>query len=320
MDYFIFVTLLGYYQAQYAQSKNYNKFYILPSIGARIDKNNHTISTTYMFTTKMPQVLDISTGERLVGYRSFESGSTLLVPQFNHTGLLNYIYGNFEGDFLFYINGIFTYQPRGYRSNWLISSDFNSIEKVENFFANQTSNIMLGIEQYFPKYSFTIKIRPSVSQGIYQNNLNDSDLNRTNRVWEYKLNTSIKSGFLKVFNYNLGINLVWQNIYSQKNIFTQYNTNTYLDLNFKFSKKIKLNVSQELITTKSDGISRQNYYFMNASFLYEVIKSKFSINIDARNLTNTKEFISNAISDFININRSIKLLNRFILLGASYKF
>jgi hypothetical protein len=313
----------GYYQTMIQRESTNSKGYILPTLGLRKDTEKYNLFGTYAFNMNLPQLADITTGLILTDYRSFQRGSLFFVPANSHTLIGNYTHGKFADNFMAYVNIIGSKTSKGYRNDFQIGNDFNSNIKIENTFNNSNLVISGGIERYISNIYARLKIKPTLSLSEYQNRLNESDIRQSNAV-SSSVDVSLRSAFLKWFNYHIGATLTQNKVktrsVSLKNTITNHTIGSYVDLYFSFSHRFRGKIDNEYFYFNQQQSGSRSYYFINSSFDYELIRSRLNITLVGRNLLNTKEFVTSNISDITATTNKVKLLPRYILMEANFKF
>lgn len=314
----------GYYHSLASNGINLSGFYSLPVIGFKSKiKKLHNLFGTYSYNYGLPQIADLSKGFVLTDYRNLERGSPLFIPQSSHTGIFNYTYGNFSDEFVANFNVFYTTNDKGYRNNYLINEVFNQSDKVENLFTNQTTMISGAVERYMPHLYVRLKIKPSISLGNYPNTLNGSELRNTNTT-NSQLDISLRSAFLKWFNVHLGSTLsqylVKTKVGTVQSTIENHSYGGFIDIYLRFKDRFSAKIDNEVFYLKQQNTGSQKYYFINASAEFEIIKTKLSAAIFAKNLLNTHEFINSYMTDYATQINKIKLLPRYVLLELNYRF
>jgi hypothetical protein len=313
----------GYYQTLTERESANGKGYILPTLGLRKDTEKYNLFGTYAFNMNLPQLADITTGLILTDYRSFQLGSLFFIPANSHTLIGNYSHGKFADKFMAYVNIIGSKTSKGYQNDFQIGNYFNTNIKIENTFNNSNWFISGGIERYFSKIYVRLKIKPTLSFSEYQNRLNDSDIRQSNAV-SSSVDVSLRSAFLKWFNYHIGATLTQNRVKTQstslKNTITNHTVGSYIDLYFSFSPRFRGKLDNEYFYLNQGQSGSRSYYFINSSFDYELIRSRLNISLIGRNLLNTKEFITSNISDISTTTNKVRLLPRYILMEVNFKF
>jgi CarboxypepD_reg-like domain len=314
----------GYHNTSFNGRINQDNFYVLPTLGFKKKlKERHAFFGTYAYNYDLPQIYDLTSGYILTDYRSVNRGSTFFIPANSHTGIFNYTYGNFSDEFLWHFNVLHSSNAKGYRSNFAIDANFNLSDKVENNFINQSTILSGGIERYMPKVYMRLKVRPIVAFGKYPNTLNGSDIRNTNTV-NTSIDVSLRSAYLKWFNFHLGTtinqSLIRTDIGDIQNVVKNHSIGSFIDFYFKFSSRFNAKIDNELFYFKQQNANEQKYYFINAAANYDVIKTRLTVSLIAKNLLNTNEFINSFVSDYSTQINRIRLLPRYVLLEINFRF
>ncbi len=314
----------GFHRNDISNRACQSSFYALPTIGfKRSVKEKHNFLGTYAYNYALPQSVDLSNGFILTDYRSMNRGSPFFIPQYSHTAIFNYKYGNFADEFLWHFNILHTANSKGYRSNFNINADFNISDKVENSFINKNTLISGSIEKYMPQLYMRLKMRPSLILGNYPNTLNGSAIRNTNSV-NTQLDISLRSAYLKWFNYHIGSTFNQSDITTQsgdtKSEVKNQSIGSFVDFYLKFNNKINAKIENETFYFKQQNTNAQKYYFLNANVSYDIIQTKLSANLTVKNILNTNEFINSYVSDFSTQINRIQLLPRYVLLELNYRF
>jgi len=310
-------------QAFLLQENTKANFYILPVVGFKREKNKNAIFGTYAYNIALPQLADLSTGYTVTDYRTLQRGNSLFIPANSHTTILNLTQGEFSDDFMFYTNIIGTITNKGYRNDWNINTDFNIIDKVENQFQNKNLIWSAGFEYYSSALYARFKFRPRVAFSTFQNTLNNGALRNANSVTN-TLDFTVRSAFLKWFNYHLGTTLTFSNVNTSvgdvNTVARNQSIGSFLDFYFQFSKRFSARLENEFFYFKQSAALAQDYTFFNASARYELIPAKLSLSLTARNLSNNRTFINSFVTDLsTNINQ-VRLLPRYILVEVNFRF
>jgi hypothetical protein len=314
----------GSHQSSITDKIDKTAFYILPTLGfKRKIKDKHAIFGTYAHNYALPQAVDLSNGYVLTDYRSLERGGRFYIPANSNTAILNYTYGNFSDEFLAHLNILHTSNIKGYRENISINNDFNVSDKVENSFNNRNTIISGSIERYIPQIYVRLKIRPTLVFGNYPNTLNGSDIRNTNTE-NRQLDISLRSAYLKWFNFHLGTtfnqSIIKTDIGDINNAVKNYSIGSFCDFYLKFNNRFNAKIENEIFYFKQQNAITQKYYFINAWASYDIIKTRLSASVTAKNLLNTNEFINSFVTDYSTQINRIKLLPRYILLEVNFRF
>ena len=317
----------GFYQTILAPTPSVKTsksgFYSLPTLGFRKEKKNQTLFGTYSFNIKLPQIVDRSTGLILTDYRNLKRGTSVFVPSNSHIIIGNFTHGKFVDNFMYYVNFVGSTTAKGYRSDLFINNDFNISENIENTLSNSSLNLSLGLERYISKIYARLKIRPSLAQNTYQNTLNNSEIRRINSL-NKSIDITIRSAFLKWFNYHIGSTLMQNDVKTNIGIdrITTKNKSigSFLDLYFRFNARFNARLENEYFYFNQASSQSRSYYFLNASCNYDILPTKLGISFSYRNLLNTKNFITSYISDISTNINSVRLLPRYMIFEANWRF
>ncbi len=313
----------GYHQSSIVNKINESAFYSLPTIGFKKEiKAKHHLFGTYGYNYALPQAVDLSDRFILTDYRSLQQGSRFFIPENSHTLIFNYTNGNFEDDFLWYINLLNTVNTGGYRSSIEINENFNTLKKVENDLNIQNTVISGSLEKYMPNYYMRIKLRPTFIVGKYPNTLNNMDI-RDNNMFDTKVNLSLRSAYIRWFNFHLGTTLarsiVSTTIAEDNNVIKNKSLGCFLDFLFR-SDRVMAKLENELFYFQQQDETVRKYYFTNASINYTFIKTKLFVSMSGKNLLNTEAFINSFITDFSTQINKTRLLPRYLLIEVNYRF
>ena len=168
-----------------------------------------------------------------------------------------------------------------------------------------------------------VKVRPSVSFGNYFNTLNGSDIRETQLI-NSKFDISIRSAYLKWFNFHIGSTLNQSNvnttINATKTPIKNQSIGSFVDFYLRFNNRLNGKIDNELVYIKQNNNVAQKYYFINASATYDIIKTRLTTTLTARNLLNTTEFINAYVTDYATQTNRVKLLPRYVLLEVNFRF
>lgn len=292
-----------------------NKTFINPKLDLSYSFNEkNKIYSSHSLNNKNIALKNLQTNYIVSSFKTISNNADLLSYLKNMQHIIGYNYGVFGKKFL--VNTMLIY-----------NKDFNYFTNDINVFQNYKTNtnvnlknkesIMLNVnfEKYLKFISSNLKVFSTVSKSNYQtilNTINYVPVNATNSNFGIEL----RSGFQGFFNYNLGSN--WQKSTSNsltKNIFS--NNVSFLILDFKFFKKLNINVKSENYSLNLN--KRDNYTFFDLNADYR-ISEKLNINFGVNNLFNQNFYITQSISDVEVSTFKYKLVPRFALLKLEYRF
>jgi hypothetical protein len=292
-------------------------FYVVPSLGItwKISKKNN-LSTLYKYQTKNLSLANIYNGFIMTNYRNFKRGT----GQFNQlTGnllLTNYTYGNWASAFLF--NASFLYQKdNNYTStNAVITPNYNQssiiILKNKEFYSLNAST-----DTFIEALSSNLKLKAGISKNEIQNIVNDSELRNVSSA-NYTFGAELRSAFGGQFNFHLGSKWIKSNVKTRLEN-TNTDNNSFLDLDFVFSKKLSLQIKNEHYYFGSLPQDR-NYFFSDINAQYVIRKNALKVKLTFNNIWNTNNFASYYISDTSTSATNYRLLPMYILLKVDIRF
>ncbi|MEI7420684.1 MAG: carboxypeptidase-like regulatory domain-containing protein [Prolixibacteraceae bacterium] len=306
------------YLKQSGKVRYQDPFFINPKIGGqwRITKND-IIITSYSYNHQNSSVLDVSNKYINTRFRSFSKG----MGEFNQlnlsTFLLNYSHGNWGSKF--FANSFLIYNKNHdfYSTNTIVSRNYSQSEKIllkNKSYLLFTSNI----DQYLKVITSNIKINFGYSFSEYKNMVNNLDL-RSIRGQNINYGLELRSSFHGWFNFHFGSK--WNYCEIKTSIRNSFTDNmSFLDLALSFSKKLDLQIKGERYFFGSLDKENNKYNFLDFEARYNVVENKLSLSLSGKNLLNTETFRNYSIDD-ISISRTeYKLLPRFLLIAAEYRF
>ncbi|MFT4031195.1 MAG: hypothetical protein QM669_02130 [Siphonobacter sp.] len=295
--------------------------YWLGTIGLRYEQAFNAFYANITRTVSLPKLMDISTGYVLNDYRTFRRGISLYIPanSYSYNGFFSR--GNQTATFLVNLNVNYIISHPGYKDDFEIDTDFNTVSRQYNSFSNYAFIASGALEKYSSALSMRIKFRPSFQYNQYQNQVNDSG-NRTNTSHIYSLESTLRTAFLGKLNFAIGNTITQNNVTTTTIYNTVYTKNftlgSYLDFTFVLSDRLSGTLQNEYF----EFIQTENrsYYFANLWLSYEAIKHKLTFSISGKNLLNTNNLMNSAISDYKFTIQQTKLIPRYILLEVSWRF
>lgn len=298
-------------------SSSQTPFFINPSVGIdwEINDNNKLISS-YSYNTSNARTLDVYSDFILTGFRSFNQGTGGFNQLDSSTFLFNYQLGNWSKRF--FANTFLVYKKNHdfFSTNTLINQNYTLSEKIlieDREYISLNSNL-----DYFIKFlSTNLKLKFGYSKSNFKNIINNSDL-RNVKSLNYSYGIELRSGFSGKFNYHIGTK--WKFTEIQTNIENSFTDNiSFLDLSYNFNKKLNFQLKSERYyfgNLETDN----TYYFLDFDLRYKVKKNKLTLGINGRNLLNTERFRNFNVSDIGTSTTEYRLLPRFVLLKAEYRF
>lgn len=289
-----------------------------PIIGFKWKLNeSSTLLSTYTYNHTNATLLEIFDQYVQKGFRTFEAG-TGTFNQLNKSSLyMNYTTGNWTSKSFANLMVLCNLDHDYYGSKSQITPNYCLSEKV--VMKNKTFLLIAAnANRYLSPLSSTIKGNLSYSKTSYGNFVNGPDFrNIINSNLTFGL--EFRSAFNAIFNFHTGTK--WSHvkvITTSKNSYTDQSS--FLDLNFVFSEKFDLIIQAERYYFGSLDKGSNKYYFLDITSRYQPIANKISFTFSGVNLLNTNTF-RNYIVDDVSVSKTeFRLLPRYLLLKAEYRF
>ncbi len=299
-------------------SENQNPFFINPKLGLDWKINNkNKITSFYSYNTTNAKILDVYNDYVLTGFRSFSKGTGTFNQLDASTFSFNYQLGNWSDVFFANTSVVYNKNFDFFSTNSIITQNQTLSEKI-TIKDREAVTIFTDINKYFKSISSNFKIKASYTKSNYKNIVNNSEL-REIKSTNYDYGFELRSGFQGIFNYHLGSNWTTNRIESTiTNSFT--NNVSFLDLTFTINEKFNFQIQTERYFFGAVEASDNTYYFADVGASYKLIKKKLTVSLSGKNLFNTETFKTFSISDISTATTQYRLLERFVLLKAEYRF
>ena len=306
------------YLKQSGKTRHQDPFFINPKIGGQwqIAKNDVIISS-YVYNHQNSSVLDVNSNFINTGFRSFSKGTGEFNQLNMSTFLFNYTHGNWGSKFFANSLLIYTKYHDFYSTNTIVSRNYSQSEKIlikNKSFLLFTSNI----DQYLKVIASNLKFNLGYSFSDYKNMVNNLDI-RSIKSQNINYGFELRSSFDGWFNYHFGSKWNYNEIKTiTSNSFTD--NISFFDLALSFSKKFDLQIKSERYFFGSLDKENNKYYFLDLEARYTIVENKLTLSLSGKNLLSTETFRNYSMDD-ISISRAeYKLLPRFLLLAAEYRF
>jgi hypothetical protein len=272
---------------------------------------NFTFS--YSENNNLPEINYLTTNPQLIDYRSFRKGT-------NYDGLIrnkafSFFHTLFNDEKRFSVSSSFFYlqSKRIVNSESTITNNFN----FENYILSKGGDSYNGnfnIINYFKSIKLATKLGTSQnwsSNPTKANSTQYTSLKSYNSTYKFSGTTYLKLPI----NFDFGINY---NYFQSKfnGIITKNETaDFFINSNYKISKTWLAEVNSTFYKMNST-----NYSFINAVINYNPLESRFSYRMMLNNLTNEHEFTLVSLNNYTSYRSTIKLVPRYLLLTAKYRF
>ncbi|WP_271782461.1 carboxypeptidase-like regulatory domain-containing protein [Aquimarina algiphila] len=252
------------------------------------------------------------------GYRNFSRGT----GKFNQLNSIRifagYNLGNFGDRFIANIS-----------LSYIKDKDFLSTNSIITQNVIQTTKLIIpdrefyrinaGLDRYLRFIRNNIKIKFSYSQAEFKNIVNSTDL-RSVENQNYKYGFEIRSGFRGIFNYHFGTTWDTTEIETTSVTNTATQNTSFLDLSFVVSSKLNLQLQSERYYFTNLENDDNTYNFIDFEINYKPNNKALSFSLIGNNLLNTESFRNYLVSDTNISSTAYRLLPRYALLKASYRF
>lgn len=291
-------------------------FFITPKLQLewRINPKNK-LFTSYSYNATNAGILDLHNNFILTGYRSFAKGTGAMNQTDASSLNIGYKLGNWDNLFSATTSLNYSNSHNYFSNNLIIDPNFSLDSKI----LIENKEMLIGdvnIERYFPKYSTNVKLDLSFVKSEYENIVND--VPRNVQFGNYNYGMEFRSGFSGMFNFNFGTR--WKHNKIISGIETSFTDNvSFLTLNFMANEHLNFEIESERYFYGNLSKNENEYYFLDFNARYSFNK-KLSFSLHGRNLFNTETFRSFSLSDISISSTEYKLLPRFVLLKATYRF
>lgn len=293
-------------------------FFILPKIGLDWKVNGENkITTSYTYNTTNAGVLDVYSGFVQTGFRSFSKGLEEFNQLNSSQAILNYTFGSW-GD-KFFANALFVYSRNNdfYSTNARIVQNFSQAEKIiikDREFLSVSSHI----DRYLTPLKSNLKVNWGATKTNFKNIVNNSDLREIKNVY-IESGFEVRSGWRGFFNYHLGSRWMYNQVETTvKNDFMD--NLSFIDFSLMFSPKFTVQLQTERYYFGNLEVLSNKYFFVDLESRYVVKENKLTLFLVGNNLLNTKTFKNYRISDINSSQTEFRLMPRYYLLKAEYRF
>lgn len=299
------------------QASRQNPFFINPSLNLKwdIDAKN-SLSTEYSFNTQNAGILDVYDNFVLTGFRSFSKG-TGHFDQLKASDLsVYYQLGNWEDRFFANATLVYRKDHDFYSTRTIIQQNFIQSEKIK--IKNKTLlNANAQADYFFASVKTDLKANLGYSKSDYKNEVNNSGIRKVVSD-NYTYGFSLASTFDGIFNYSIGTE--WQTRKIKTSVTNSFTDNkSFLNLFFRFSDKFDIQLKNERYHFGKLE-KNKDYYFLDFTGQYKLIRNKLSLGLTGQNLFNNKKFRTYSISDIGTSTTEFRLLPRMVLLHAKFRF
>ncbi|MFY9463581.1 MAG: hypothetical protein WAP48_00755 [Sediminibacterium sp.] len=262
------------------------------------------------------QINEIFGNYLLNGYRLFTRGTARFDQPDASVMSLSFTHGNWADRFFANVILLYNTDYTAYGTRSTIAQSYMQQEAMltnNNRVATLTSNL----DYYLSAIDANLKLTLNTVCTGFTNEVNGSGLRNINHSF-FNGGLEVRSAWKKWFNVHAGTTRGYHRVMATTA--SRYSDFTsFLDLHFKFSKYLQLNLKTESFRLAGTGQLNSNYYFCDVDLHFSPLKNKLGITIAGRNLLNTHQFRNYTISDIGYTSTTYRLLPGYLLLSVSLK-
>ena len=310
-----FTASLNYTQNRFDVNSTINVVSLFnPKVSLNIKKTglgNFTFS--YAENNNLPEINYLTTNFQLTNYRSFRKGKSF--DWLLRNKVLSFSHTLFNDEKRFSISSYFFYlkSEKIFKSENAITNNFN----FENYILTKGGDSYNGnfnIVNYFRILKLATKLETSQNWSNNPTKVNSANFTTLKSYFSsYKF--SATTYFNLPINFDFGVNYYYyQTKYNAIN--TRNETkDAFINSNYKISKTWLAEINSAFYR-----MNNKNYSFVNAVINYNPEESRFSYRLILNNLANENEFTLVSLDNYTSYKSSIKLVPRYLLLTAKYRF
>lgn len=281
------------------------------------------ITFGYKYSKDFPNAVQLFDSLIFTDYRTAYRYQYQNYFQSQNSYSLGYRYNDSYNQFTVYINGFYTNTSNSYADNSIINKKFMLSTKYDIPQGSNMTGLVFGSDKFVSSLSGTIRFSGSAIRSKYVNNINNT-MSRDINFWTLNGKLNYFSGFNGIFNFNTHFMLL-ANLSTVKLPDDQFNNQTYnykgfLQTNFKFNKVCYIQSTVSYYQWFGKNQKQRPVYFLDASFLGNLIKDKLTVSASLQNALNQQSIHFNNITDYSNSLSTYHLLPRMFVAGIKYTF
>lgn len=300
-------------------NKKQNPFYVNPSVNFMWDvKPTHIFNGSYMVNFRNTSFIDVNDTYLLTSSRSFSKGLGAFKLTDSQMANLGYSIRHYLNRYRFSLNINYSKQSNVLSSRSLIEQNSALSESVF-IKGGDTYGINLSSNFYFRKLKSNVKIESSYSVSTSFNEINNSGL-RKNNYGTQRYNFEWRSNFKTAFNFHLGTEWTRSKVTSPDFENSYTNGFSFLDLFYKIDERLDIKAVTEYYYFGSLDKNQRNHAFLDLEASYKLKGDKWTLGLRGNNLLNKQNFTTYYVSDIGYSSTSYRLMPRYLLLTAKYRF
>ncbi|MEG0850466.1 MAG: TonB-dependent receptor [Flavobacterium sp.] len=299
--------------------KKQNPLYVNPSLNFNWDVTpTHIFLGSYMVNFRNTSFLDVNDTYLLKSSRSFSKGLGEFKLTDSQMANLSYSIRHYLSRYRFSFNLNYSTQSNVLSSRSLIDQNSALSETVfirggDTYRAGITSNF------YFRKLKSNVKLEGNYSMSTSFNEINNSGL-RKNNFHSQQYNFEWRSNFKTAFNFHLGTEWTLSKVKSPDFENSYTNGFSFLDLFFKVDEKLDIKAVTEYYYFGNLAEKQPNHVFLDLEATYKFSGDKWTLGLRGNNLFNKQNFTTYNVTDIGYSTNSYRLMPRYLLLSAKYRF
>ena len=298
-------------------SDKFNPFLLSPSVSLNWEINTkNKIQVSYNYNWQTNSLLNVYPNYIHTGFRSFSVGFDDFTKFASQNANLMYMLGNWSDRFFMSALVGYSYSDEYFSTKSILSQNYSVSKPIV---LNDRSMVFynLNADYYFKQIKSNFKFTFGGNSSQFQNYVNDSEIRDiTSTSINYGL--EIRSGFNGIFNYHIGTKWDYSQFETNDTFDYTYNR-TFLNLNFRFSKELYATLHSERYFFGNLSQSKQDFYFSDLNIDYKV-NEKLRLSFTLNNIFNTNTFVSYSLTDISVSETSYRLIPRYALLKAEWRF
>lgn len=304
-----------YIQNHFERNFDQNNISIFnPSASISINKTRiGRFTLSYLENSSVPEINFLTTNSQLINYRSFSKGTNY--ENLLKNKALSFSHSLFNDEKRFSINSSFNYfkTVRKFNSQSIITNNFY----FENFLLSKGGENYSGtfnIINYFRSLKLATKLETTQNWSFMPTKINSSDfsnLKSYNSAYKFSATSYFELPINFDFGFNFNHNYTEFNSISNKNI----TKDAFINCNYLIFKTWLAEINSTFYQ-----MNNKNYSFVNAVINYNPQESRFSYRMMLNNLANENEFTLVSLDNYTSYQSTIKLVPRYLLLMAKYRF
>ncbi|UUV20992.1 TonB-dependent receptor [Paenimyroides aestuarii] len=300
-------------------SKKQHPFYVNPSVNFMWDVTpTHYFNGSYMVFFNNTSFVDVNDTYLLTSSRSFSKGLGQFRLTDSQMANIGYSIRHYLNRYRFSLNFNYSKQSNVLTNRSFIEQNSSLSESVfikggDTFGVNFASNF------YFRKIKSNLKLESNYTYSTSFNEVNNSGL-RKNNFANQRYNMEWRTSFKSPFNFHIGSEWNRSKVKSPdfENSFT--NVFNFLDVYYKIGELLDIKAVTEHYYFGNLAANQRNHVFLDFEATYKFKGDKYTLGLRGNNLFNKQNFTTFNVSDIGYSSTSYRLMPRFLLLTAKYRF